>query len=174
MKSAAAAKGKSENRAKRQRKIQMVAFEQLDQPAPEASPLLLFSVTKANTVSLRRKHFGLEILMLEIKETLEHHLAGQRGEDREKRRGEKRAHAEQLNDTLGEPAIQASNTIKFSVSLRENPFTNAAKQGSKRNLKGSGVKFSIIEPGLFGTTILTTKQEECESEKGQMLESSEL
>lgn len=95
MKSAAAAKGRSENRAKRQRQqIQTAAFEQLDQPTPEASTLLLFSVTKANTVSSCRKHFGLGILMLEIKETLEHHLASQRGEDREKRRGEKRAHPE--------------------------------------------------------------------------------
>lgn len=33
-------------------------------------------------------------MLLEIKETLEYHLANQRGKDREKRRGEKRAHWE--------------------------------------------------------------------------------
>lgn len=37
--------------------------------------------------------------------------------------------------TSGDAAILASNTIKFSVSLKENPFINAAKRESKRNLK---------------------------------------
>lgn len=42
---------------------------------------------------------------------------------------------EWLNGTLGDAAILASNTIKLSVSLRENSFTNAAEWESKQEGK---------------------------------------
>lgn len=57
--------------------------------------------------------------MLVIKESSEYDLASQRGGNREKRRGETRAHAVWLNDTSGDGAIPASNAVMFSVSLRE-------------------------------------------------------
>lgn len=42
---------------------------------------------------------------------------------------------EWLNGTLGDAAMLASNTVKLSVSPRENPFTNAAKWESKKKKK---------------------------------------
>lgn len=36
---------------------------------------------------------------------------------------------------MGDAAIMASNTMKVSMSLRGNPFTNAAKQEPKMNLQ---------------------------------------
>lgn len=93
-------------------------------------------------------------------------MASQRGEDREERSRGRGKHVEWANDSSGDAAIQACNTVKFSVSLRENPLPNAAKQDSERNRKGSGAKLRIIELRLFGTHLLTTKQAESGSERG--------
>lgn len=54
---------------------------------------------------------------------------------RRENRGEGRECVEWLNGTLGDAAMLASNTVKLSVSPRENPFTNAAKWESKKKKK---------------------------------------